>query len=109
MVERLRADIEQSTQELPDGSNLLLSGVPQWKVPPYFFGWALQSALKRPFSESDLANRCRIVEMRNTELTGDRTPLPERYDKVLRFDAQTWIKPEMERRWLNRMILEPPR
>lgn len=109
VVEALRADIEQGTRELPDGCNILLTGIPQWKASPYFFGWALQSALKRPFAKSDLANRCRVIEMRNRELTRDRTPLPERYDTVLRFDTQAWINPEMERRWQDRMVLEPPR
>jgi hypothetical protein len=104
-VETIRADIEQRTRELPDGSNVFLHGVPQWAVSPFFFGWGLQSALKLPFTESDLANRSRVIEPRNIQINRDRDPLPKSYDVIVNYDSPVHITPEMERRRLSRRTL----
>jgi hypothetical protein len=102
-VSRVRAEIDARTSHLPPGSNVFITHVPQWQVPPYYFGWALRSALKRPFTDSDLANHSRVVELRNMQLNRDRTPPPQRYDAVVEFDPATWSSPEMERRRVSRL------
>ncbi len=87
VVEAVRARIEDATRELPSGSRIRLEGVPQLAEPPYYFGWGLMSALKRPFSASDLAARCTVIDERNLHLTRVKQTIPESFDIVLRFDA----------------------
>jgi hypothetical protein len=85
VVGTIRAEIDAATAHLPDGSSVLLTSVPQFTVAPWYFGWGLRSALMRPFTESDLANRSLVINARNLELT--KTPLsrPDRYDLHLDF------------------------
>jgi hypothetical protein len=79
-VRAIRAQIELQTVHLPDGSSVLITNVPQQTSPPWYFGWGFLSALKRPFTESDLANRVVVVNPRNLTLTRSRTPVPEHFD-----------------------------
>lgn len=79
-VRAIRAQIELQTVHLPDGSSVLVTNVPQLTSPPWYFGWGFLSALKLPFTESDLANRVVVVNPRNLTLTRSRTPVPEHFD-----------------------------
>ena len=45
--------------------------------------WGLLSALKKPFTESDLANRCVVINHRNIALTRSKVRIPARFDRVL--------------------------
>jgi hypothetical protein len=103
-VAEIRARIEARSAGLPDGSTLSLRGVPQEVLPPYYFGWGLLSALKRPFTPSDLANRCTVVDARNAELNRARVPTPERYDLVIEFDPDEWVSPEHRARQRQREL-----
>jgi hypothetical protein len=105
-VAALRATIEERTAGLPAGCAVSLSGVPQWVLPPFFFGWGLRSALQRPFTPSDLARLCTIVDLRNLELTRSRIALPGHYDAVLELDASPWVTPELRERHLMRLWRE---
>lgn len=87
-VAQLRHEIEQRAADLPDGSLVLVPQAPQMIVPPYYFGWGFQSALRRPFSASDLATRLEIVNPRNRNLNQLRTPLPEAFDRVVDLGPQ---------------------
>jgi hypothetical protein len=102
-VEEIRADFERRTGNLPDGCNVRVSGVPQWVIAPYFFGWALQTSLKLPFTESDVANRCRVVDPANRRLNRDQSPIPDKFDAVLRYDPQVWITPGLAQRKISRL------
>ena len=42
-----------------------------------------RSALSRPFTPGDLANRCTVVNRRNLALTKSPMAVPERFDLVL--------------------------
>ncbi len=103
VVRGIRASIEAQTAALPPGSSLALRGVPQWVLPPYFFGWGLLSALEEPFTKSDLANRSTVIDARNLELNRSRRPVPERYDLVLEFDLAAWVPAWMEARQRQRL------
>jgi hypothetical protein len=105
-VARMRAAIEERTADLPPGSAVSLAGVPQWVLPPFFFGWGLLSALREPFTASDLANRSTVVDARNLELTRARPPRPARFDRVVSFTASEWIPPALAERQLQRLWRE---
>jgi hypothetical protein len=105
-VAALRATIEERTAGLVPGCAVSLSGVPQWVLPPFFFGWGLRSALQRPFTPSDLAANCTVVDARNLELTRERITLPARYDAVIEVDASPWLVPELRERHLRRLWRE---
>ncbi len=83
VVEGMRARIERETVSLPNGCAVRLEGVPQWEKPPYYFGWGLLSALKPPFTQSDLAGRCVVINHRNIALTRSKVKIPEHFDLVL--------------------------
>jgi hypothetical protein len=85
-VRTIRAYIEEATAELPDGSAIFVGHVPQRTKPPWFFGWGLLSSLKKPFTESDLANRSVVINPRNLSLTQSNVQPPENYD--LRLDVR---------------------
>jgi hypothetical protein len=103
----MRRLIEERTAGLPDGCSVRLDNVPQWEVAPFYFGWALQSALKRPFSPSDLAARCTVIEPENIRLNRYRFAVPERYDLELAFDPAAWGITRADReRWLSRLVRE---
>jgi hypothetical protein len=90
---RVRAAIDEQTRHLPDGCAVRITGVPQWTERPWYFGWGLRSALSRPFTPGDLANRCVVVNDRNLELTGARFEIPERFDLVIDIDTRTVERP----------------
>lgn len=85
VTERARAAIEALTRELPDGSAVLLVGTPLQEDPPFYFGWGLTSALKRPFTPSDAAVRLKIVDRRSQELNRSRVAARNRFDLKIRF------------------------
>jgi hypothetical protein len=105
-VARMRAEIEARTADLPPGSAVSLAGVPQWVLPPFFFGWGLLSALREPFTASDLASRSTVVDARNLELTRARVRRPEHFDRALSFEPREWVPPELEERQLRRLWRE---
>jgi hypothetical protein len=105
-VAAMRALIEERTSGLPAGSTVSLLGVPQWVVPPFFFGWGLLSALKRPFTAADLAQRCTVINRRNLELNRSRAPIPERFDLEVKLEPEEWITPDLKRRHRLRLELE---
>ncbi len=77
MVAALRADIEAKAQQVPDGSDLVLRGVPQLVLPPFYFGWGLRSALGTPFTPSDVAGRMTVLNPLNRELNRIAKPVEE--------------------------------
>lgn len=83
VVERVRRTIEVQTAHLPDGCSVRIRNVPQQTERPWYFGWGLLNALRRPFTESDLASRCVVVNRRNLALTHARMEIPERFDLTL--------------------------
>ena len=60
-----------------------VKGVPQQTERPWHFGWGLRSALSRPFTEGDLANRCTVFNRRNVNLTKAKIERPKRFDLVI--------------------------
>ncbi len=102
-VAAIRATVEARTAGLASPCAVRLSGVPQWVIPPYFFGWGLLSALQRPFTASDLARVCTVIDSRNLELTRVRPPLPERYDAVVKLRPKRWVTPELRERYVMRL------
>jgi hypothetical protein len=105
-VSRIRAIIEERTAGLEPGCAVSLSGVPQWVLPPFLFGWGLRSALARPFTASDLAEVCTVYDARNWELTGVTAPKPARFDREIELDPAEFVKPWLERRHLLRLWRE---
>ncbi len=86
VVEEVRHRIERETADLPSGSVLRIDNVRQLTQPPFYFGWGLLSALKKPFTASDLANRSLVINRRNLTLTGSKQRIPRRYDLTLDLD-----------------------
>ncbi len=84
-VATIRAEIEHATAHLPDGCTVLVTRVPQWTRAPWYFGWALRSALMKPFTDSDLANRCLVINPRNLSLTKTPLAIPDDFDLRLDF------------------------
>jgi len=102
-VKSIREGIEQRTAATPPGSTIALQGVPQWILPPYFFGWGLLSALQLPFTRSDLAARSSVIDARNITLTRAPVELPEHYDLSIEIDSGGYATPELEQRYLERL------
>ena len=75
VVEDLRAQIEARTAGIPDGSDLVLRGVPQLVLPPFFFGWGLRSALAPPFTTSDVSGRMTVLNPLHRELNRITKPV----------------------------------
>jgi len=101
-VAEIRATIEQRSAGLPAGCTVSISGVPQWVVPPFFFGWGLRSALSRPFTASDLAQTCTVYNARNVELNHMTLAKPAHSDLDIEIDPDRWVtKPMLERRRLR--------
>jgi hypothetical protein len=105
-VSRMRATIDARTDQLAAPCAVSLSGVPQWVLPPFLFGWGLRSALAQPFTASDLADVCTLIDARNQELTNVRPPVPPRFDAVIELDPREFVAPELERRHLLRLWRE---
>jgi hypothetical protein len=89
----LRAEIETRTEDLPDGSRVLVRGVPQLTVPPYYFGWELLSALGRPFTATDLSGRVVVFDPRNRSLNDVTDPAPAEFARTVDIDylVPRWI------------------
>ena len=83
VTERVRRAIDEHTRDLPDGCTVKIENVPQWTERPWYFGWGLRSALMRPFTASDLANRCLVYNARNVALTKAPIEPPARFDRVI--------------------------
>lgn len=105
-VREIRQVIDAQTQALPDGCNVLLTDVPQWEVFPYYFGWALQSALRAPFTPTDLSVRCTVIEKENLRLNRARPTLPDHFDLTLSFQPERFITPTDRERWVGRLRRE---
>jgi hypothetical protein len=108
-VEEIRARIEERTLDLPDGAIVSISGVPQWSIAPFFFGWGLLSALQRPFTESDLAARATVFNSRNRAMNRVSAKPPASFDRVIELDPREWVTPALEARqaqraWRNKGI-----
>lgn len=87
VVRAIRIRIEDATRDLPPGSRVRLSRVPQSTSPPYFFGWGLLSALQRPFTETDLAKHSVVFNPHNRKLTRSKDVPPESFDLTLDLGA----------------------
>lgn len=105
-VAALRAGIEERTAHLPPGSVVSVEGVAQWMFPPFYFGWGLLSALKQPFTETDLARHSTVVNRRNRLLTRAPEPRVDAFDLVIEFDPRDWIAPELRARQMLRLKRE---
>jgi hypothetical protein len=105
-VAQIRATVEERTAGLAPGCAVSLSGIPQWVLPPFFFGWGLRSALQRPFTGSDLARVCTVIDERNLELTRAQLPRPVRYDAVVELDPRRWATPDLRKRYRQRLRRE---
>jgi hypothetical protein len=92
VVERVRARIERETAALPPGRAVLLKNVPQYFESPFYFGWGLQSALKKPFTKSDLANKSLVVNFANIRANRYRFKIPNQYHLTVSFDEK-WPAP----------------
>ena len=76
LVQATLLDIERETAHLPDGARVLVQNLPESQLgPPPFFRLALQSALQRPFMQSDVARRLTVETQRT----------PGTYDLILKF------------------------
>jgi hypothetical protein len=105
-VAEIRATIEERTAHLPPGSAVSVEGVPQWMFPPFYFGWGLLSALKRPFTATDLARHSTVINQRNLALTGAQPPPSSRFDLVIEFLPRDWVSPELRERQMLRVRRE---
>jgi hypothetical protein len=105
-VAEIRATIEERTAHLPPGSVVSVEGVPQWMFPPFYFGWGLLSALKRPFTATDLARHSTVINQRNLALTGAQPPPSSRFDLVIEFLPRDWVSPELRERQMLRVRRE---
>jgi len=85
VVSDVRQRIEAATAGLPDGAAVKIVGAPQRAGPPYYFGWALVSSLKRPFTPADVGNRLVLVNRRNRLMTGSSPTRPSVYALELDF------------------------
>lgn len=85
---RVREDIEAMTKDLLDGSAVLLVNTPLREDPPFYFGWGLQAALRRPFTPSDAARRLRIVDRRSLAMNRSSVAIPKRFDLEIRFSER---------------------
>lgn len=106
VVAELRADIESRTHELPSGSNVMLLSVPQLDLTPYYFGWGLRSALRPPFTPSDVSNRLVILNPRNRRLNNIETKLPDRIDFTLDMRRDGAIPDWIKQRYQQRVLRE---
>ena len=75
-------------RDVPDGAVVLVRNVPQLENRPYYFGWGLQSALKKPFTQDDLARRVRVINRRNIRLNRYDFEIPEKFDKTMRLEER---------------------
>lgn len=87
VTRRVRAETERLTRRIPDGGAVLLVDTPQDDEPPYWFGWGLQAALRRPFTSSDLSRRLQIVDWKNRRMNRDESELPEHFDMRIYFST----------------------
>ncbi len=82
-VERVLDWIDRETANLVAPCTVRLVNAPISEAPPYYFGWGLQSALRPPFRESGIGERCRVFSDEDSIINGyARVRLPS-YDRVL--------------------------
>ena len=94
VVDSMRARIERETAHLPAGSTVHVVNVPQWGYPPWYFGYGLQSALRKPFTATDLANKSLVVNERNFAMNQYEIEIPEEFDLELKFvEQEQWVQP----------------
>lgn len=105
-VAAMRAQIEVETAGQAPPCTVSITGVPQWKLPPFYFGWGLRSALSLPFTPSDLARVCTVINARNVDLTRYRVEVPSRFDVEVEIDAGQWVTPEIRERHIRRLWRE---
>ena len=103
LVSELRASIDARTARLPAGCAVSIVGVPQWTLPPFLFGWGLRSALSHPFTASDLARVCTVLDPRNVELTRYDAAVPERFDVDIVFEPKRLVPQLLRDRQLLRL------
>ena len=104
IVREARAEIEARTADLPAGCVVGLANVPQSIVAPWYFGWGLLSALKQPFTATDLARRCTVYDPRNRALNRVREPPPAKFDRVIEFEPGRWRSEEDLEREVGRLV-----
>lgn len=72
--------VDEATTHLPPGSKILLRNIPHWWGAPAHFGCGLLSALKMPFSETDLANKSFVYNALNVKFNEYKFEKPEHFD-----------------------------
>jgi hypothetical protein len=106
VVEDLRAQIEARTVGIPDGSDLVLRGVPQLVLPPFFFGWGLRSALAPPFTASDVSGRMTVLNPLHRELNRITKPVETVHGVAIDVGRSDAIPRWMKLRYRQREIRE---
>ena len=87
-------DLTFATADLPAGSTVLIRNVPQYTVPPYYFGWGLQSALKKPFTSTDLATESLVVNPKNIQINDFDIEIPQEFDRRVELERD-WRRPRL--------------
>lgn len=106
VVEDLRAQIEAQTAGLPEGSDLVLRGVPQLVLPPFYFGWGLRSALGPPFTPSDVSGRMTVLNPLHRELNRITEPVESVHGVEIDVGRSDAIPRWMKWRYRERVIRE---
>lgn len=79
-VDDVRQQVEDATAHLPPGSTILLRNIPHWWGAPVHFGCGLLSALKMPFTETDLANKSFVYNALNVKFNEYKFEKPKHFD-----------------------------
>jgi hypothetical protein len=80
------ADETTSSKSKRRRCRVKLISAPIFDMPPYYFGWGLQSALSLPFTRTDLANRCRVVSGTDLRINKRSMKMLKRFDAVIHLD-----------------------
>lgn len=106
VVEDQRAQVEAWSVDVPDGSDLVLRGVPQLVLPPFFFGWGLGSALAPPFTASDISGRMNVLNPLHRELNRITNPVETVLSFEMNLRQSDAIPRWMKQRYRQREIRE---
>lgn len=106
IVADLRAQIEARTIRLPDRSDLVLRGVPQLVLPPFYFGWGLRSALGLPFTASDVSGHAMVLNPLHRELNRTAKSVEEVHGLEIDVGRSDAIPHWMKLRYRQREIRE---